>query len=176
MEWAELAQKGEGGGGHSGLENWKEKGVSRENQHISVAVWGGGPSKRLEGSPCAILRACLEHPGLLESSRMGPLGQERVCPRRWERDLSGLKEGQALDCGVWEERKEGAREAWKERGREEKEGGKWRGRWGGGVGLKLSFACFTWPFVGRSTWQNELESEDRERREKEREETKAPQS
>lgn len=100
---------------------------------------------------------------------MGPLGQERACPRRWERDLSGLKEGQALDCGVWEERKEGAREAWKERGREEKEGGKWRGRWGGGVALRMSFACFTWPFLGTSTWQNELESDDRERREKERE-------
>lgn len=35
---AELAQKGEGGGGHSGLENWKEQDVSRENQHISLAV------------------------------------------------------------------------------------------------------------------------------------------
>lgn len=169
MERAELAQKGEGGGDHSGLENWKEQDVSRENHPISLAVWGGGPSRRLEGSPRAILRACLEHPGLLGSSRMGPLGLEGECPRWWEKDLCGLKEGQALNCGVWEVKKEREREAWRERGKEEKEGGKQRGTWGGRVELRMSFVCFMRPFLGQSTRQNELESEDGERREKERE-------
>lgn len=53
---------------------------------------------------------------------MGSPGLEGECLGWWERDLSRLKKGQALDYGVWEERKEG-----KGRGRDgEKEGGKSR--------------------------------------------------
>lgn len=41
------------------------------------------------------------------------------------------------------------------------------------MGLSISLSCFTWPFLSRITWQNpgEVESEDRERKGKEKERT-----
>lgn len=75
------------------------------------------------------------------------MGLERECPRWWEKDLSGLKEGQALNCGVLEVKKEREEEAWRERGKKEKEGGKQRGTWGGRVELRMSFVCFMQPFL-----------------------------
>lgn len=65
-----------------------------------------------------------------------------------------------VECGKKRRRKEGGREGSRE------EGGK-------RVGLSIILSCFSWPFLSRTTWQNpgEVESEDRERRGKEREGT-----
>lgn len=54
-------EKGRGGRGHSGLENWKEQDVPRGDQYTLMAVWspGWGFDSWLEGSPCAILRQSL---------------------------------------------------------------------------------------------------------------------
>lgn len=49
-----MEEKGEGAGGHSGLEKWKEHDVSREDQSP-----GWGFDSWLEGGPCAALKRSL---------------------------------------------------------------------------------------------------------------------
>ena len=66
----------------------------------------------------------------------------------WEADLPGLKEGQALDYGVWKGRK-----WWRRKGARKRRRRVWP---------RISFSCFTWPLLGRNTLQNPGEAEGEE--------------